>query len=216
DSKWRIINELSRYNLSPVELAKKLRTSIANISTQLRLLEALNIVKKNKSNNTGKGKPRTIYSLTKQFSYITLIKKNFCGKKFMRLNELDNMIFSVYFINDSKVQYYLLKFYFLYEKEIRSCTAFGFIGYLEKDIEILAIHPDKQEIIQRFENIQFTNNEITRKIIVNVYTGEELEKGVNEKDQNFVSLVDKCYIIYDPVNLIYNLKTKKIEKNNNE
>ena len=48
EQKWNIIKALSENKYSPLQLAEKLDTTMANISQQLRLLEASNIVKKEK------------------------------------------------------------------------------------------------------------------------------------------------------------------------
>ena len=47
-TKWQIIEQLAKKKQSPLELAEKLNTTIANISQQLRLLELSNLVKKKK------------------------------------------------------------------------------------------------------------------------------------------------------------------------
>ena len=49
NTKWEIIELLSKESLSPLELSKKLNTTIANISQQLRLLETANLIKKQKT-----------------------------------------------------------------------------------------------------------------------------------------------------------------------
>ena len=81
ESKWKILTELSQGSLSPSELAKKTGTSLANISTQVRLLEALGFIDKKKLINRAKGEPRKIYSLKKEFAYMILGTKTVMGKK---------------------------------------------------------------------------------------------------------------------------------------
>ena len=68
DSKWSIITELAKKPLSPSELAKKTNTTLSNISAQIRLLEALDIVKEEKLGNVAKGEARKLYSLKKEIS----------------------------------------------------------------------------------------------------------------------------------------------------
>ena len=48
EQKWNILQCLSKDKFSPIQLAEKLNTTMANISQQLRLLEAANLVKKEK------------------------------------------------------------------------------------------------------------------------------------------------------------------------
>ena len=51
EQKWNILRCLSQGKSSPLQLAGKLNTTMANISQQLRLLEATNLVKKEKIRN---------------------------------------------------------------------------------------------------------------------------------------------------------------------
>ena len=68
EQKWNILKCLSEEKYSPLQLAEKLDTTMANISQQLRLLEAANLVKKKKIKNRDKGKPRTLFSLTDDYA----------------------------------------------------------------------------------------------------------------------------------------------------
>src|SRR3990172_2029627 len=86
DSKWSILTELSHAPMSPSELAQKTGTSLANISTQLRLLEALDFIEKERLTNTAKGKPRKLYSLKKEFAYLVLGTRSAIGKKMIKLD----------------------------------------------------------------------------------------------------------------------------------
>ena len=85
-TKWEILDQLSKKSYSPLELSKILNTSMANISQQLRLLEALNLVKKEKVSNRDKGKPRTLYSLSADYAYIIVFANGIAEKKLVKLN----------------------------------------------------------------------------------------------------------------------------------
>ncbi len=71
-TRWEILQLLAKRKQSPSELAKKLKTTIANISTQLRLLQTAGLIKSEKA-RLGKGKPRTVYSLADRFAFIVLL-----------------------------------------------------------------------------------------------------------------------------------------------
>ena len=86
-TKWEIIELLSNKSYSPLELSKKLSTTMANISQQLRLLEALNLVKKQKVPNRDRGKPRTLYSLSGDYAYIIVFCQGSAQKKLIQLNQ---------------------------------------------------------------------------------------------------------------------------------
>jgi DNA-binding transcriptional regulator GbsR (MarR family) len=86
-SKWQIIKQLTKNKQSPLELAEKLNTTIANISQQLRLLELGNIVKKEKTGAAGIGKPRTLFSLKQEFVYIIIASDKKAEKKLIELTK---------------------------------------------------------------------------------------------------------------------------------
>lgn len=86
-TKWDIIQLLSKRQYSPLELSKQLNTTIANISQQLRLLETADLIKKNKTGSTGPGKPRTLFSLSDDYAFITIISQGFAQKKLIHLTK---------------------------------------------------------------------------------------------------------------------------------
>jgi len=86
-SKWEIIELLSKEKLSPTELAKKLNTTVANISSQLRLLQTAGLVKREKTGASGAGKPRTSFSLSDDFSFVITFSKGFAKKKLLKINQ---------------------------------------------------------------------------------------------------------------------------------
>lgn len=87
DTKWRIIEEVSKSEKSLDSLAKTLKTSSANISQQLRILELLGIIKKEKTGTVFKGKPRVMFSLKEDIAYIILASKDKTAKKLVRLTK---------------------------------------------------------------------------------------------------------------------------------
>lgn len=86
-SKWEIIELLAKEKLSPIELAKRLNTTVANISMQLRLLQTAGLVKKEKTGSAGAGKPRTLFSLSDDYGFITVFSKGFAKKKLLKLKK---------------------------------------------------------------------------------------------------------------------------------
>ncbi|RMF07092.1 ArsR family transcriptional regulator [Candidatus Woesearchaeota archaeon] len=73
DSKWSLLEELSKRPLSPIQLAEATNTSVANISQQLRLLEAYGLVSKERTSNYEKGKPRVVYRIAHPQAFIAAL-----------------------------------------------------------------------------------------------------------------------------------------------
>ena len=86
-TKWEIIELLSQKPYSPSELAKKLNTTIANISQQLRLLQTADLITKQKTKTNKPGKPRMLFSLSNNYALITIMSKNFAKKKLIKITE---------------------------------------------------------------------------------------------------------------------------------
>jgi predicted transcriptional regulator len=86
-TKWEILEILASTPSSPLELSKKLNTTIANISQQLRLLQTANLVKKQKTGSAQPGKPRMIFSLSNNYAFITVLSKGFAKKKLIKISQ---------------------------------------------------------------------------------------------------------------------------------
>ncbi|MBD3354541.1 ArsR family transcriptional regulator [Candidatus Woesearchaeota archaeon] len=86
-TKWEIIQLLASKSYAPLELSKKLDTTIANISQQLRLLQTAGLVKKKKTGSAKPGKPRTLFSLSDNYAFITVFSKNFAEKKLIKISK---------------------------------------------------------------------------------------------------------------------------------
>ena len=100
DQKWNILKSLSEGKFSPMQLAEKLDTTIANISQQLRLLEAADLVKKEKIKNRDRGKPRALFSLTQEYAYLIPTMNNFANKKLLKVTDHHKIILSIWFLEN--------------------------------------------------------------------------------------------------------------------
>jgi len=86
-TKWEIIEILSTKPTSPIQFAEKLNTTIANISQQLRLLQTAGLVKKQKTGSGLPGKPRTLFSLSDNYAFITVFSQGFAKKKLITISK---------------------------------------------------------------------------------------------------------------------------------
>lgn len=111
-TRWEIISTLSQKRLSPIELAAHLKTTSANISQQLRLLELAGLVKSEKTSNTDKGKPRVVYSLVGDNSYLVLTGTNFAKKKMFPLDPYHNFMLKSFFLENPDHHVVMAELYF--------------------------------------------------------------------------------------------------------
>ena len=86
-TKWEIIELLSKEAISPMDLATKTNTTIANISQQLRLLQTAGLITKKRTGFGRPGKPRMLFSLAEDYALITIMSKGLAKKKLVRINQ---------------------------------------------------------------------------------------------------------------------------------
>lgn len=112
-TRWEIIKALARDKLSPMELASKTKTTSANISQQLRLLELAGLVRSEKTSNVERGKPRVVYMLAGDMAFLILSSPNFANKKLISLTEYHNFVMRSWFLDNlehhSLVNYLYIK-----------------------------------------------------------------------------------------------------------
>jgi len=86
-TKWDIIKILAASPSCPLDISKKLNTTIANISQQLRLLQAAGLIEKQKTGFGKPGKPRALFSILGDYAFITIFSKGFAEKHLIKLNQ---------------------------------------------------------------------------------------------------------------------------------
>ena len=135
-SKWEILKLLAEKKMSPLELAKEANTSMANISQQLRLLEMAGLVTSKRISNRDKGKPRIIYSLKGNTSYIITMANQFTEKKFFKLSRYNKIVLKIWFLERPEMQYFLEKLFWSIEKHLDDVSAI----YLDLENQDILLH----------------------------------------------------------------------------
>jgi len=110
--RWEILKIISEKPSSPIEIAEKTKTTVSFISQQLKLLEAAQIVYKEKTGAFEKGKPRNLFSISKDFFYSIIISNGFGEKKLLHLGEYQSCILKIWFLENKSIQYFLEDFLF--------------------------------------------------------------------------------------------------------
>ncbi|MBL7055898.1 winged helix-turn-helix transcriptional regulator [Candidatus Woesearchaeota archaeon] len=179
EQKWNILSSLSEKPYSPLQLAEKLDTTMANISQQLRLLEAFNLVKKEKIRNRDKGKPRSLFSLVDNHAYLISSMDSFAEKKLIKVNQHQSIVLKIWYIENQELQYSTEK---LYWDLIDDLDNIDFIGVDEVNSEIIIVTENKK-----------VSDAI--KIIPNAKT-------VSKNNLEKISNKENFHTIHDPKNII--------------
>lgn len=105
--RWEILKIISENPSSPIEIAEKTKTTVSFISQQLKLLEAAQIVSKEKTGAFEKGKPRSVFSISKDIFYLAMLTKGLGDKKSLNLENYQKAILRSWFVEDKSLQYFL-------------------------------------------------------------------------------------------------------------
>jgi hypothetical protein len=84
-TKWEMLKEIAEIPSSPLQLSQRLGTTIANVSTQLRLLEAAKLVKRERTGSAKAGKPRYLFSFVRDTAHITSLANDLTYKQLITL-----------------------------------------------------------------------------------------------------------------------------------
>ncbi len=153
-SKWELLQLIAEKPRDASELAKLKNTSLANITQQLKLLEAAGIIvssvaPKDKTKSRTRGKPKKVYRLNGSRALIMALTPLFSSKAIIKPTPFEAALLRVMLMNSSKKEEIIEKLLQLYK-------------YM-KDIELIALKNDnlliksKREIkvegIKRIRNL---------------------------------------------------------------
>ena len=124
--RWKILETLAMNPSSPVELSKKMKTSVAYVSQQLRLLETAGLLDKVKTGKVEAGKPRSVFSVIKEIAFLTLLVKNTPIKRPIYMTEKSKILLRIWAIENREVVEALEEFYFLIGSNLKDINAIFF------------------------------------------------------------------------------------------
>ncbi|MBR9705052.1 winged helix-turn-helix transcriptional regulator [Candidatus Pacearchaeota archaeon] len=196
--RWEILQIIAEKPTSPIEIAEKLNTTVSYISQNLKLLDAANLLNREKTGAVEKGKPRTLFSLKNELFYLTLLSKNKSEKRLVSLNNHHKTILSIWSIKDPELHYYFEKFYWKIEDDLDE-TEGVFIETTEKFPRFLIISESKklktkvEAISKKFEKeidylfitksqIKRINHEFLNPLYDPLDIFQELKGGLDKKD----------------------------------
>jgi len=121
--RWKILQVIANKPSSPLEISKKTGTSVAYISQQLKLLDAAGLTEKEKTGNIEKGKPRTLFRISKEVAYISLLTHGFSEKRLLELTDHHKAILKIWLFTDSSFHMEIERFYYELERKLDSVVS---------------------------------------------------------------------------------------------
>lgn len=195
--RWEILQILAKTPSSPVEIAEKLNTTVSYISQQLKLLDAANLLTKVKTGASLKGKPRSLFSLSNEFFYLTILSKDLTCKKLLPLTDHHKIILNIWSIKDSNLHYYFEKTYWELEEDIDEIDAI-YITNPDIDPEMIVVTESKK-IKLKIEN--YIKN-LKKQIKVSFINRSSIKKSSNSE----------IIFVYDPKLILKDLKGGELKR----
>ena len=187
--RWEILKIIAENPSSPVELAEILNTTVSYMSQQLKLLDAAGLVSKQRTGAAEKGKPRTIFSVSKELVYLTALTTGLTDKKLIYVTGHHKTILKIWLLKNPNCHYYVEKLYWKLEDELDEIEGI-FVEDGEKPNVIVVSNSKKLQT-----KIDVVLRKSDGKIDCNLISKAQIKKF----DNNLLSL-------YDPLNLIKELK----------
>jgi DNA-binding transcriptional regulator GbsR (MarR family) len=149
--RWEILKIISERPSSPIEIAEKTKTTVSFISQQLKLLEAAQIVSKEKTGAFEKGQPRNLFSISKDVFYSIVLTNGFGDKKLLSLNKYQSCILKIWFLENKSLHSFLEDFLFKIKNNFEEIEAI-FLDASKITPSIIIFLEDKktQQIIDTF------------------------------------------------------------------
>lgn len=211
-SRWAMLKELASKQMSETELASRLGTSLANISQQIRLLEAYGIVSKEKQVLEKKpGKPRKAYSLQKSFATISLVTENNVKKLAREITPIETIFLNTTLNTKNPDMLILLKHFITNEEIINRSQGIALLKAGEDEIELLIVTEKLEDIRKKYSNLSISAFGKEKKVVNWTHSLEEIKAGLERKEDYFVQIVKKMIPIHDTGGIF-----KKIEVMKNE
>ena len=184
--RWKVLEVIANRPSSPIEISKELGTSVAYISQQLKLLEAANLVKKEKTGAALKGKPRNIYSLTKEILPLTVLMNKLAARKIIELNDHHKIILKIWLIEDTNLHNILQKLFWKLEPSLEDIEGIFFDSSSSKNKVIVVSESKKLS-----QKIIALKKEFNEKLDVQILSKASFSK----------SSYEDLYQIHDPNSL---------------
>lgn len=194
--RWKILEILANNPSSPLEISEKLKTTVSYVSQQLKLLEAASLVKKEKTGLVEKGKPRTIFSISKEILQFNALIKKFPARKIIRLTEHHKTILKIWLLEDSNFHYMIEKFYWSIENDLKHIKGI-FIDISQKKPKIVVVSDVKKISVKINSFLKDIHEEISCSLI-------SLDELIKYPKENI-------HPIYDPSFLLENKSDEKLK-----
>lgn len=210
-TKWRIIQELSKGNKTPTELAKKIKITMPSIHAQLKEMQQEGMVKK-VGEIKGKTRPYAEYSIEEGFVYFVRALPNEAEQIFLPVEQNLQLHLRIWSVPQKEYHYYLEGFWWQiqdYLEDIDSIVVYGSVASGKaregSDIDILLlVKKDVKKYEKIFNAIMVGPKGKREMVMAQVFRTDDFENSLKKGSKFAEEVIKNHRIIYDP--------NKKFEK----
>jgi len=204
-TRWRIIKELSKGDMTPTKLTHKLRISLPSVHAHLKQLEREKLVQRVKDSK-GKTRPYTTYGLGEGFLYFIEAFPGEARKRILRADEDVRVQLRIWSIPQEEYHYYVESFWWELQKhlaDIESVVVYGSVarGDARKgsDIDILLlVNKGEKKYGDKFGARIVGTREKSKIVMCQVFEADDFGKSLQLGSQFVAEVVKDGIVIYDP------------------
>ena len=204
-TKWMIINELSKQERTPTELAKKLKITLPSVHLQLKNLQTEGLVKKIE-NISGKTRSYSRYSLGEGFVYFIKALPNETERRFLEVDQNLLLHLRIWSIPQKEYHYYIENFWWQLQDYLDDFDAIVIYGSVANgqarggsDIDVLLLVKKDVKRYENTYNAKMIGIRGKRKMIMcQVFKTEDFENSLKKGSDFALSVMKNSVVIYDP------------------
>lgn len=193
-----LLQAIARQSCSASELAQTVSVSLPYVLSQLKLLEARKLVKKQQVKEGAVGKPKQYYEIATSLAHITLVSKHRVDKQEISMQPRMQLYLIMLTQIPAKVQQYFSEYFWNNIHDLEDVHSFALLATSSENIELLGITTPEHLDRLRKNSSSFKLKGTKFAIACWMHTVDEIKAGLAEKDNYYLRLQQQIKPLYDP------------------
>ena len=195
-TKWEIFKQISKGYKTPKEIAQKINSTLANVSQQLKLLEAYGYLKKERVDKGPGGRKkqdkRIAYSISKEQNLLVSLSENVTGIKQIKDAPVNHIFLNCVQNDIQEYMPYLMKLYC--ESDFSDVHSLFYIEESGEEIHLLVITDQIKKYRENSKIVVDVQNK-KKKVSFWSHTPKEFSEGLERKEGYFLDKEKKALLV---------------------